>query len=77
MRVRHAGGEHLLTGDACYFCQNVENRRFPDFADAAAMNVSLDKLLALRGPETVMVFGHDPSQWGERPVLPSTREAVA
>ena len=23
--------------------------------------------------ETVLVFGHDPAQWGETPVLPATR----
>jgi hypothetical protein len=37
------------------------------------MNRSLDRLLALRAPETVMVFGHDPAQWGEKPVLPGAR----
>jgi hypothetical protein len=29
--------------------------------------------LSLRGPDTVMVFGHDPAQWGETPVLPGAR----
>lgn len=73
MRVRSEQGDHILTGDACYFCQVVESRQFPAFADQAAMNRSLDRLLALRDPETVMVFGHDPDQWGDRPVLPTTR----
>ncbi len=77
MRVRRPGADHILTGDACYFCQNVANRRFPAFADAEAMNASLDRLLALREPDTVMVFGHDPDQWGATPVLPATREAMA
>ncbi|MDB5495238.1 MAG: hypothetical protein JWP86_2575 [Phenylobacterium sp.] len=73
LRVRSEAGDHLLTSDACYFCQVVESRTFPAFADAGAMNRSLDALLALREPETVLVFGHDPEQWGDKPVLPTAR----
>ena len=73
LRVRSREGDHILTGDACYFCQVVESRQFPAFSDAAAMNRSLDALLALREPETVLVFGHDPEQWGATPVLPTAR----
>lgn len=73
LRVRSAEGDHILVGDACYHSGVVESRNFPAYSDADAMNASLDRLLALRAPETVMVFGHDPAQWGERPVLPTTR----
>ena len=73
LRVRAEQGDHILTGDACYFCQVVETRQFPAFADSAAMNRSLDHLLAMREPETVMVFGHDPDQWGAKPILPTGR----
>lgn len=73
LRVRSDAGDHILTADACYFCQAVETRSFPAFADHAAMNRSLDALLALRGPDTTMVFGHDPAQWGETPLLPTGR----
>jgi glyoxylase-like metal-dependent hydrolase (beta-lactamase superfamily II) len=73
LRVRSGQGDHLLVGDACYHCGVVESRRFPAYSDAVAMNRSLDALLALREPETVMVFGHDPDQWGARPVLPNAR----
>jgi len=73
LRVRSDRGDHILVGDACYNCGVVETRKFPEFSDAAAMNRSLDALLALRRPETVMVFGHDPDQWGETPVLPAVR----
>src|SRR5262249_16617367 len=59
-RVRSEAGDHILVGDACYHCAVVETRRFPEFSDHDAMNRSLDHLLSLRGPETVMVFGHDP-----------------
>jgi hypothetical protein len=37
------------------------------------MNRSLDALLAMREPGTVMVYGHDPDQWGDQPVLPGAR----
>jgi N-acyl homoserine lactone hydrolase len=73
LRVRSEQGDHLLIADACYACEVVETRQFPSFSDHAAMNRSLDALLAMREPETVMVFGHDPGQWGETPVLPTAR----
>ncbi|MGH6911697.1 MAG: MBL fold metallo-hydrolase, partial [Phenylobacterium sp.] len=73
LRVHSTAGDHILVADACYNCEVVERRSFPDFADHAAMNHALDALLALREPETVMVFGHDPAQWGETPVLRALR----
>ena len=73
VRVRSEMGDHILVGDACYNCRVVETRRFPVYADHGQMNRSLDALLALRGPQTVMIFGHDPSQWGETPLLPAGR----
>lgn len=73
LRVRSDQGDHLLIGDACYHCGVVESRVFPEMSDHAAMNRSLDALLASRGPQTVMVFGHDPAQWGDEPVLPNAR----
>ena len=73
LRVRSDQGDHILVGDACYACEVVETRQFPSFSDPVAMNQSLDALLAMREGETVMVFGHDPGQWGETPVLPSVR----
>lgn len=72
-RVRSDQGDHILVGDACYHCGVVESRRFPAHADHATMNRSLDRLLAMRDADTVMVFGHDPDQWGETPLLPAVR----
>jgi glyoxylase-like metal-dependent hydrolase (beta-lactamase superfamily II) len=77
LRVRGGQGDHILIADACYHGGVVESRDFPTYSDHAAMNRSLDALLALREPGTVMVFGHDPDQWGEKPVLPATRDDVA
>ncbi|MEW5685534.1 MAG: N-acyl homoserine lactonase family protein [Pseudomonadota bacterium] len=73
LRVRSAAGDHLLVGDACYHGGVVETRAFPEHADHAAMSRSLDALIASAGPETVLVFGHDPAQWGARPILPGSR----
>jgi len=73
LRVRTGQGDHILVGDACYHCGVVESRSFPEYSDHAAMNRSLDALLALREPATVMIFGHDPEQWGAKPVLPNAR----
>jgi glyoxylase-like metal-dependent hydrolase (beta-lactamase superfamily II) len=73
IRVRSDQGDHILVADACYNCGVVETRSFPDFSDHVAMNRSLDALLAMRAADTVMVFGHDPDQWGETPILPASR----
>ncbi|WP_337186878.1 N-acyl homoserine lactonase family protein [Phenylobacterium sp.] len=73
LRVRSAAGDHILVGDACYHAGALESRRFPAMSDHPEMNRSLDALVDLLEPETVMVFGHDPDQWGERPVLPLSR----
>ena len=73
LRVRNAQGDHILVGDACYHGGVVESRMFPEYSDHAAMNRALDALLALRGPETVMIYGHDPDQWDQDPVLPTAR----
>lgn len=73
LRVRTEDSDHILTSDACYFCDVVRSRSFPAFADKAAMNQALDGLLGLMEPDTVMVFGHDPDQWGDAPVLPTRR----
>lgn len=73
LRVRSEAGDHILVSDACYNCQVVESRNFPAYSDQAAMNRSLDALLALRDPGTVIIFGHDPDQWGAAPLLPGFR----
>jgi N-acyl homoserine lactone hydrolase len=73
LRVRSAAGDHILVGDACYHAEVVQSRYFPAGSDDAAMNESLDRLLALRESGTVMMFGHDPAQWGERPLLSAAR----
>lgn len=74
LRVKGEQGDHLLIADACYHCGVVESRSFPEYSDHVAMNRALDGLLARREADTVMVFGHDPDQWGDKPVLPNARD---
>lgn len=73
LHVRGETGDYILTADACYNCRTAQTREFPAHFDAPAMNISLDALLARRGPETVVIYGHDPDQWGERAILSSSR----
>jgi len=73
MHVKSDDGDHILVADACYNCRTAETRDFPAHFDVAVMNRSLDALMARRGAETVMVYGHDPDQWGERRLLRSSR----
>jgi N-acyl homoserine lactone hydrolase len=73
LRVRSGQGDHILVSDACYNCEVVESRSFPAYSDHAAMNGALDGLLARRDADTVMIYGHDPDQWGEKALLPSAR----
>ena len=73
LRVRGPQGEFILVADACYNHGVVETRVFPPGADVDASNESLDALLARRGPDTVMIYGHDPAQWGAKPILPGAR----
>lgn len=73
LRVRSAQGDHILVADACYTAEAAASRSFPAFADQQAMNRALDALMALRAPDTVMIYGHDPDQWGDKALLPSVR----
>ena len=63
----------ICVADACYNGEACQTRRFPEFSDHATMNRSLDALLASRSSDTVMIFGHDPNQWGGARLLPGSR----
>jgi glyoxylase-like metal-dependent hydrolase (beta-lactamase superfamily II) len=48
LKLRTDSGEVVLTGDACYFCRTLRERRLPNRVfDKAEMLASLDKLAAL------------------------------
>jgi N-acyl homoserine lactone hydrolase len=68
LRVRLAGGEIVLTADACYFRRTLEEMNLPPIVhDAAQMTDSLKHLAALRERGARLFFGHDPELWATLP----------
>jgi N-acyl homoserine lactone hydrolase len=71
LKVRTEKGEVVLTGDACYFCQTLRERRLPNRVfDKAQMLASLDKLEALEKGGAKLIFGHDAEFWKDVPQAP-------
>src|SRR5262249_17301027 len=72
LRVRTEKGEVVVTGDACYFCRTLRDRRLPRFVyDRAEMLASLDRLEALERGGAKLFFGHDPDFWKAVPQAPA------
>ncbi len=64
LRVRTAGREVVLTGDACYFRETLETGRLPVFAnDPEVQRQSLERLRSLEASGAHLVFGHDIDQF--------------
>jgi N-acyl homoserine lactone hydrolase len=71
LRVRTDKGEIVLTGDACYFCQTLQERRLPvRVFDREQMLASLDRLENLQKGGARLIFGHDPDFWKTVPQAP-------
>ena len=71
LRVRTEKGEVVLTGDACYFCRTLRDRRLPRFVyDREQMLASLDRLEGLEKGGATLFFGHDPDFWKGVPQAP-------
>jgi len=71
LKVRTDKGEVVLTGDSCYFCRTLRERRLPRFVfDREAMLKSLDRLEALEKGGATLFFGHDPEFWKSVPQAP-------
>ncbi|HZQ02056.1 MAG TPA: N-acyl homoserine lactonase family protein [Reyranella sp.] len=71
LRVRTGKGEVVLTGDSCYFCRTLKERRLPRFVfDRQQMLASLDRLEALEKGGAKLIFGHDPDFWKDVPQAP-------
>lgn len=71
LKVRTEKGEVVLTGDACYFCRTLRERRLPArMFDREEMLRSLDRLEALEKSGATLVFGHDPEFWKSVPQAP-------
>ena len=72
LRLRLDGGDVVLTGDACYFCRTLRERRLPRFVhDREQMHASLDRLAALEAGGARIFFGHDPDFWATVPQGPT------
>jgi glyoxylase-like metal-dependent hydrolase (beta-lactamase superfamily II) len=72
LRVRTERGDVVLTGDACYFCRTLQERRLPmRVFDRPLMMASLDRLEALQRNGARLVFGHDPEFWRSIPQAPA------
>jgi glyoxylase-like metal-dependent hydrolase (beta-lactamase superfamily II) len=64
LRVRTAGGDVVLTADACYLRRTLADGVLPpNVSDADAMRASLARLRALRDAGARLVFGHEPEGW--------------
>jgi glyoxylase-like metal-dependent hydrolase (beta-lactamase superfamily II) len=71
LKVRTDKGEIVITGDSCYFCRTLRERRLPRFVfDREAMLASLDRLEALEKGGAKLIFGHDPEFWKDVPQAP-------
>jgi N-acyl homoserine lactone hydrolase len=71
LKVRTDKGEVVLTGDSCYFCRTLRERRLPRFVyDREQMLASLDRLEALEKGGATLFFGHDPDFWKGVPQAP-------
>ena len=71
LRVRLAGGDAVLTGDACYLRRTLEELHLPSVVyDAAQMLHSLERLRALRDAGARIFYGHDPEFWATVPQAP-------
>ncbi|MBM3643355.1 MAG: N-acyl homoserine lactonase family protein [Alphaproteobacteria bacterium] len=72
LKVRTERGEVVLTGDACYFCRTLRERRLPRFVfDREEMLRSLDRLTALERGGARLFFGHDADFWKGVPQAPA------
>jgi glyoxylase-like metal-dependent hydrolase (beta-lactamase superfamily II) len=71
LKVRTDKGDVVLTGDACYFCRTLKERRLPvRVFDRELMLSSLDRLEAFEKGGAKLIFGHDAEFWKSVPQAP-------
>ncbi len=72
LRVALPGGPVILTADACYFRETLEQLALPPVVhDREEMIASLHRLRAWRDAGARLFFGHDPEQWKGVPQAPA------
>lgn len=72
LRVALGGGDVILTGDACYLRETLEELRLPPAAATSreAMLESLKRIRALQSRGARIFYGHDPGFWKDVPQAP-------
>lgn len=66
LKVKLKDGDVMLTADACYMRQALDEMLLPDpiaVRDPEAMLENFRKLKAYESAGVLMLFGHDPDQW--------------
>lgn len=72
LKVKLAGGDVVLTGDACYLRRTLEDMRLPLIkTDADAMRRSLAMFRDLQTRGARIFYGHDPEFWASVPQAPA------
>lgn len=72
LKVRLDTGDVILTGDACYLRQTLEEMRLPMILhNADDMRRSLGKLKELQQRGARIFYGHDPDFWATVPQAPA------
>jgi glyoxylase-like metal-dependent hydrolase (beta-lactamase superfamily II) len=72
LRVRLAGGDVVLCGDACYLRQSLEDMHLPAVIfDRDQMRASLETLRGLQRAGARIFYGHDPDFWSAVPQAPA------
>ncbi len=68
LRVRLDSGDVVLTGDACYLRQSLDELALPAIVhDREQMEASMHRLRDLRARGARIFFGHDPEFWESVP----------
>ena len=73
MKLKLAGGDIVLTGDACYMRKTLDDLHLPHrgfMNDAEAMLASLHTFRELRNRGARIFYGHDPEHWANVPQAP-------
>ena len=73
LRVRLAAGDVVLSADACYLRQTLEQLQLPGGAihDREQMLASLETLRKLQRKGARIFYGHDPGFWAQVPQAPA------